>query len=199
MKRTPVAAALAATLATLLLAGCGDGPSQPVTPDGPLVLEQAAETFTALPIRPGEQSERSVLRFVATKGQTITAIIPYRVTGKPFLTFRLAPRSLLTRPDGRLIADGDTITITITIPDPRRAMTVLEPEGITFHPDDPAVLEMDFSEVVRQGTRSQTGLLSLWRQDDPVAPWKRQPSALLNDSQRVQLRLAAFSRYAISY
>ncbi len=52
-----------------------------------------------------------------------------------FVRLRIRKESLVNRPDGTPIAEGDSILITVTV-DPQDFLATLEPTGLQFDPDD---------------------------------------------------------------
>src|SRR5215217_195783 len=126
--RARIALGVAALTLLGALAACGsDDPSGPTTKvDADLnIVEQAptAPSLTAL--------TRTVL---VTKGEDAELRLYYRARigvadSTEFLRVRFDDNTLLTRPDGTPIADGETVLVTVTVPDPTKFLVNLEPTG----------------------------------------------------------------------
>ena len=186
-------------LVTLILAaGCGTdttvGPGVPVPPDEP---KPAAE-FSPLRLAPSGPLDSTVYRFVARRGTSAEVKIRYQDTHKTFLEFKLEDKSLLTRPDGSPFANGDTVTITIRVPDGGEALVEFEPSGLRFDPENPAELKLEYGEADGL-TPDIERKLAIWRQETVGGPWEQLGSVRFEDSKEIEADLTGFSRYAISY
>jgi hypothetical protein len=152
--------------------------------------------------------------FWAVRGERQTFRIRYDVPGEvenpspDFFRLDLHQESLLTRPDGNLLADGDSILITVDI-DPVRLLVELGPSGLTFSPEDPAELRLWYARADRdyngdgveddQDVALESSFLGLFTRDDPSSDW--QP--LSSDRDTVRKRFTAeiehFTGYTISW
>jgi hypothetical protein len=155
----------------------------------------------------------STVSFYAVKGKNASADIWYRRrAGKSdstkFLEFRLGGATLDRRPDGTLIADGDSVRITVTVTDPAHLILQFQPSGLTFSSKDPARLRMFFNEVgddfdhdghVDSNDDDVERKLSIWRQELPGLPWFKVASAVVKEDRRVDAYLAGFTGYALAY
>lgn len=151
--------------------------------------------------------------FVAQRGASSEGELDFcdPVTGQPiddFLEFDVGSNTLLRRPDGTLFALGDTVTITITLVDPRRLIFDFQPAGLVFNPSDPAELEISYRKCDRDfdedGDEDADDLeieqlLTIFRQESPGDPWVPIGSAVVDDIDEVEADLLGFTRYAIAY
>ncbi len=155
----------------------------------------------------------STVSFYAVKGRNASADIWYRARAgqrdsTKFLEFRLGGNTLARRPDGTLIAAGDSVRITVTVTDPTHLVLQFQPSGLTFSPNDPARLRVFFSEVgddldhngrVDSDDDDVEQRLSIWRQESPGFPWFKVASAVVKEDKRVDANLAGFTGYALAY
>ena len=185
-------------LTLLLAAGCGTdttvGPGVPVQPEQP----RPPTDFAPLRLAPSGPLDSTTYRFVARRGKNSEIKIRYQGTGKTFLEFKLEDKSLLTRPDGTSFAEGDTVMITIRIPDAGEALVEFEPTGLKFDPREPAELKLEYG-VGEDVTPDIEERLAIWRQEHPGDLWVQLGSLRFEDSKEVEAKLTGFSRYAISY
>ncbi len=92
--------------------------------------------------------------FWAVKGEDRRATIDYDldpVTAEAcdcgtFVRLRIRKESLVNRPDGTPIAEGDSILITVTV-DPLDFLATLEPTGLQFDPEDQPQLKFWYSRA----------------------------------------------------
>jgi len=116
--------------------------------------------------------------------------------------------SLLSRPDGSAIAEGDSVLITITVEDPALLLFELQPTGLKFSTAKPAELKIRYAqadddlnedgEVDEQDDQIET-ILGIWRQEQPGQPFVRLGSVKVEEQQELEAMLTGFSRYAIAY
>jgi hypothetical protein len=155
----------------------------------------------------------SIVSFYAVKGKNAGADIWYRPRAgqrdsTKFLEFRLGGATLDRRPDGSVIADGDSVRITVMVTDPAHLILQFQPSGLTFSSKDPARLRMFFNEVgddldhdgsVNSDDDDVERRLSIWRQEVPGLPWFKVASAVVKDQKRVDADLLGFTGYALAY
>ena len=112
------------------------------------------------------------------------------------------------RADGTVIADGDSVRITVTVTDPAHLIVQFQPSGLTFSSKDPARLRMFFGECgddldrngrVDADDDSVQQKLSVWRQELIGLPWFKVSSFVVKDSKRVDADLSGFTGYALAY
>ena len=200
--RALVVAALAAALS------CRDA----TAPDGvneraPTDLRLLAAPYGTPPLATTEAS------FYAVKGKVSGTDIWYRpragrADSSKFLEFRLGLASLDRRPDGSLIAPGDSVLITLTVVDPRHFIIDLQPSGLLFAANDQPRLKISFAACgddlnydgkVDAGDAAMLASLSVWRQEAPFQSWFKLPSTVATLVKEVDTQLGGFTGYALMY
>ena len=198
-----VAASLA--LAAIACSSASDSIGPDERPESQLKLLRVASDAPPL--------ATSTVSFYAVRGKNAEAVIWYRPRAgqrdsTKFLQFRLGGASLDRRPDGSIIADGDSVRITVTVTDPIRLIVQFQPSGLRFSAKDPARLEMFFGAVgadldddgkVDGSDDVIAQQLSIWRQEAPGQPWFKLASAVLKDAREVEADLSGFTGYALAY
>ncbi|HEX7020267.1 MAG TPA: hypothetical protein VF159_09670 [Gemmatimonadaceae bacterium] len=125
-----------------------------------------------------------------------------------FLEFRLDGESLSRKPNGLPFAPGDSILITVTIPDPTQLVVQFSPSGLSFSSEHPAKLKLFFGECgddlnhdgsVDREDGAAAQQLSIWRQEAVGQPWFKVLSAVLQDQKEVDATLSGFTGYALAY
>ena len=200
------ALSLLAAVATVAGAvACGNDPVQPETRPAnnlnilrrsaaapPLVSNQA----TLWAVR-GE--DRELRMFYANTGQS--------GGGAEFLRLRVDRNTLLSRPDGSLVAVGDSVLITVTA-DPVLMSVDFQPTGLRFSSSDPAELKIRWAEadddINRDGKvdASDDALrdnLAIWRREGANDPWAKLATSLKLDVEEAEAKLIGFSGYAVAY
>lgn len=192
------------TALAVIVGGCGESSTDNSIP---------ADEFSAIRLDPAAPPLCSnTVSFVAQRGASTEGQIDFCDPGgdpiDDFLEFKVGSNTLLRRPDGTLFALGDTITITITVVDPERAIFDFQPSGLVFNPADPAELEIsyrncdrDFDEDgdVDQDDNQIEQLLTIFRQETPGDPWVPIGTVRVDDIDEVETDLLGFTRYAIAY
>jgi hypothetical protein len=125
-----------------------------------------------------------------------------------FLRFRVDDESLDRRPDGSVIAFGDSVLITVTVIDLANLVVAFEPSGLRFDPDEPAELKFKFNETdddldedgdVDDDDLSRETELAIWRQEFAGAPWVRLSSRIEIELDEIEADILGFTNYAIAY
>jgi len=125
-----------------------------------------------------------------------------------FLEFRVDGESLAQRPNGLAFAPGDSILVTVTVPDPTQLVVQFSPGGLKFSNEHAAKLKMFFAEVgddinhdgnVDQEDGAAANQISVWRQEAVGQPWYKVFSAVLQDQKEVDASLSGFTGYALAY
>src|SRR5690242_9522507 len=139
----------AMALCVVLAAACGDSTSSlqndtTTKPESDLHFVETTDSTPPL--------AQKTLTFYAVSGRDTTVSLwyhrrPDRQDSTEFLRFRVRARSLVTRPDGTPIAQGDSLPITITVVDTARMIVQFAPSGLTFATSDPARLTLKYSEA----------------------------------------------------
>lgn len=197
-------------VALALVAGCSSNdtpsPDSPgsVRPPDELTVARLAATAPAL--------EQGSVAFWAVKGRGIEQKLYFLddqgERGEEYLSLKLDDESLRSRPDGSIIADGDSVLITITVEDPALLLFDLQPSGLRFNPGKPAELKIRYAQadddlnedgdVDEEDDHIKT-ILGIWRQEHPGEPFVRLGSAKVEDEEELEAKLMGFSRYAIAY
>jgi hypothetical protein len=194
-------------LATAAIAGCGsDGVTAPEQrPTNELRLLTVSAT--------APQLATTVTSFWAVKGKNAGVdlwyhALPGQRDSSKFLEFRIGGNSLDRRPDGSVMAQGDSVLITLTVVSPTNLVVDFQPSGLKFSAKDPARLKMFFGacgdDLNRDGqvTSSDDAIqqqLSIWRQEAPLAPWLKVSSLVVKDNKEIDAEIAGFTGYAIAY
>jgi hypothetical protein len=151
--------------------------------------------------------------FYAVKGRNTGVDIWYRpLAGQSdsskFLEFRVGSASLDRRPDGSVVAPGDSVLITVTVLDPRHFILDLQPSGLKFSANDLPKLRISFAACgddlnydgrVDGTDASMQASLSLWRQESPFQPWFRVASTVTANVKEVNAQLGGFTGYALMW
>ncbi len=175
-----VAAACAVALA------CSDGTGPGVLTTQLTFVEQSA---SAPPLAATQVS------FWVKRGESQKGELFYE-TGDRFLEFRVNSGSLVRRPDGTTFAPGDSILITVTV-DPLRFIAKFQPEGLEFHSDDPAELEVRYDKADSSFLDRERDIRA-WRQERAGEPWRLVPSLQFEDLDELEIDVRGFTRYALA-
>ena len=188
------------------LAACGDDPTQPTDtrPAGQLnILRRSAAA-------PPLVSNSATLW--AVKGQDRELRMFYANTGASgsgaeFLRLRVNRNTLLARPDGTTIADGDSVLITVTA-DPDLMSVDFQPSGLRFSSSEPAELKIRWAEAdddinhdgkVDGADAALRDDLAIWRREAANDPWAKLATILKLDVEEAEAKLTGFSGYAVAY
>lgn len=145
--------------------------------------------------------------FYAVKGEDREIRLFY-TNGGEFLRFRVRDDALDRYPDGSLIADGDSVLISVAVIDTLRLIVDFQPAGLKFSPNEPAELEIRYAETdddidddgdVDAEDSALELTLAIWKQEQPGALWERVGSLVMEDLEEVEADLTSFTRYAIAY
>ena len=192
--------------ATATLAGCGDDPAAPVVvPEAQLRVVVQAPTAPAL--------TATVVAFWVKRGVDKEVRLHYRprvgvADSTEFLRLRFDDNTLLARPNGTPIAMGDSVLVTLSVPDPTKFLVNLEPSGLRFNADEPAELrwklsdsddDLDGDDDVDSADATLFASLAVWRQEAVGQPWARLVSRLSVESDQIEAELVGFSNYVVAY
>ena len=129
-------------------------------------------------------------------------------TGEALLTLEVRASSLLKRPDGTPFQLGDSILITVTVPDTNTFDFVFSPAGLQFNPSDPARLRIeynyanhDFNGDGRHDTEDDRArsLLNVWRREPPDTLWSSQGASNSEEFEELEAAILSFSHYAVAW
>lgn len=200
MRKLVAQIALCGTLG--IAAGCGGsstGPGTVIKPGSDLHFLRLSASAPPL--------QSTVVSFYALKGSDREVRVKF-ANGEDYLRFRVFAGSLLTRPDGRAFATGDSILITITITDPTKLVADFQPAGLKFDPTNPARLQFEFGEcdkdlngdgVVNAADTTLIPTISTWRQETAGAEWFKVSSTVELEINEVQANIVGFTGYALAY
>lgn len=194
-------------VATGLLA-CGNdgtGPGDDVKTDAELTVLRTAASAPPL--------VATTASFYALKGENREVRLYYRpapgsLDSTEFLRFKVPDESLDRRPDGSVIANGDSVLITVTVLDAAKLIVDFQPAGLRFAASKPAELKLSFAEA--DGDLDDDGdidgddvaaesRLAIWRRETIADPWVRLSSVLSVSRDEVEATITGFTNYAIAY
>jgi hypothetical protein len=128
--------------------------------------------------------------------------------GEDYVELRVNAQSLFKRPDGSVIANGDSVLITFWVVDPDSMLYHFEPAGLLFDPNHPARLHIEYRQTHDdfdhdgQSTHADSLIkdsLAIWRMEDTDTAFTRLPSANFEDADEIEADVLGFSRFAIAY
>lgn len=155
--------------------------------------------------------EDTEVTFWAVKGQDREVQIRYYYEEDhgytKCLRFVVPARALHQRPDGSSIAQGDSVLITIRMPDPSRFAFEFDPSGLKFHPDHPATVEVVYryadadlngDGVVDDTDESLRSRFAFWRQEQPNEPWFKVATSRLESTKEARASVPGFTIWALA-
>ena len=175
-------------------------------PDEERILTSASQTT-------GDPATLSTYQvsFWAVPGETREIRIDYQDdTGddQPFLRFTVPRNALKSWPDGREFAGTDSILITVEL-DTTQFLVRLEPTGLQFEPNKPAVLQIWYAgadedldgdgDVDGDDTYIELELLRVWYEESEGQPWYGLNSTQDLSEKSYTVDLLHFSGYAVSW
>ncbi|HSM35043.1 MAG TPA: hypothetical protein VK837_01485 [Longimicrobiales bacterium] len=190
-----------------MAAACDDGVS-PTNQELPDTVSTSQLQFMPLPAGVAAQLPAE-LRLWAVRGEDRRLELDVSVDGgepEDFLRFEVDAESLLRRPDGSAFADGDSIEVVLRF-DERFFLFDFEPSGLTFDPDRPARLDIDYGstrgDLDGSGTADEAdaefeGRLDLWRQERPGDPWIRAGTLKLEDLDEMRAEITGFTGFVLA-
>lgn len=125
-----------------------------------------------------------------------------------FARLELKNISLLRYPDGNLIANGDSVFISLKWVGNDSILFELKPSGLQFDPDNPARLKIEYDEASDDLNHDNNvdaedvdieHRLDIFRQAQPGAPWVPIGTGKIEDSNEIEAKLYGFSRFMIAY
>jgi hypothetical protein len=125
-----------------------------------------------------------------------------------FLRLTIKKLSLLRRPDGTLISNGDSVFISVKWVGNDSILFELKPSGLQFDPADPAELKIEYGEAgddlnddghVDGEDDAVEDRLDIFRQERFSDPWFRVGTAKIEENREIEAKLNGFSRFAIAY
>ncbi|HEU5261091.1 MAG TPA: hypothetical protein VFU41_06660 [Gemmatimonadales bacterium] len=130
--------------------------------------------------------------------------------GEEFLRFEVPDEGLYRRPDGSLFQVGDSILITILIPDLTKFSFEFEPSGLQFNPSKPARLRLkylhgdhDFDNDGVEGdpddVEIESDSIDVWRRQPPDTLWFRLGALKLESADELYAEILHFTDHAIAW
>jgi len=191
-----------------MLAACSDsgGPNTGgVKPPGDLAIIKLVPGHPAI--------WNPVDSFYAVKGQDRELRIYFTDNdgvsrGEDYVRLRVDAASLLTRPDGTPFQVGDSVLITVRVPDPDLVQFQFEPSGLKFDPAVPAQLKIEYNEANpdynEDGHEDGTDVaikqqLAVWRQEQAGQSYMKVNTVNVTELDECNSDLTGFTRYAIAY
>lgn len=188
-----------AALAALALACSSDA-------TGPITVSPDALNIVRLPA--GTTFDFDSASFYVKRGNGGQGVIFFRGEHGDFLRLKLGPNAIQTRPDGTPLLPGDSILITLSVPDSTRFLFEFGPAGLVFSPSAPPQLTVHYAAtkgdlngdgVVNDVDRQLQGQLAVWHQAVPGGDFVRLTSTVDGADSTVQAAVPSFSRFAIAY
>lgn len=196
---------LAVSAGLLACGNDGTGPGDDVKTDAELTVLRTAASAPPL--------VATTASFYALKGENREVRLYYRpapgsLDSTEFLRFKVPDESLDRRPDGSVIANGDSVLITVTVLDAAKLIVDFQPAGLRFAASKPAELKLSFAEA--DGDLDDDGdidgddvaaesRLAIWRRETIADPWVRLSSVLSVSRDEVEATITGFTNYAIAY
>jgi len=151
--------------------------------------------------------------FYAVKGQDRELKIYFTNSngtgpGEEYLRLRVDAPSLLSRPDGTPFQVGDSVLITVRVPDPTLVQFQFEPSGLKFDPSIPAELKIEYGEAnsdynedgrVDGADSTIKQELAIWRQEQVGQNYSVVSTVNVQELDECNADLYGFTRYAIAY
>lgn len=155
----------------------------------------------------------TLVSFYAVKGNAGGADLYFRAApgsgdSLKLLSFRVGPNSLDRRPDGSVIAQGDSLLISLTVSDPYHLVVDFQPAGLTFAATDQPTLvfswaacgdDLNYDGKVDATDDLIAGNLDIWRQESSNLPWFRQDGAISKSAREVTAQIPGFTGYALAF
>ncbi len=183
-------------------AGQGPGGSLDNTTGGPIV---APLDSAYVPLVPGDTSVWAV------KGRALSIVLRFRGTapgtqGDTLAELVLSAGSLLRRPDGSALADGDSVRITIH-PDASLMKFTFGPSGLAFDPEAPAMMHMwcthAAADLNGDGTVNSTDeqlwyRMKIWERETDTEPWSSLTTTRSPDGLRLEAPVTGFTSFSVA-
>jgi hypothetical protein len=201
--------------ALIMMAGCTN---EPAAPTGPAAAPEFAvrnenDLHFLSPDSGAPSLAETSVSFYAVRGQDREAFIWYhRKPGDRDSTklarIKVPKESLVRRPNGTLIAPGDSLLITMSVPDLTRIEVALRPSGLRFAAGRPAKLTIwyleadhDFNDdgVINGADSTIERRFQLWAQEKLGDPFRSLTTVLRPRVDQAEADLPGFTRYAVAF
>jgi hypothetical protein len=151
--------------------------------------------------------------FYAVKGRaTDISIYFHAAAGSTdslkLLDLHVGPNALDRRVDGTMIAQGDSVLISLTVTDPYHLVVDFQPAGLTFAAADRPVLtlswsgcgnDLNYDGKVDANDDAVVSELAIWRQESTSLPWFRQDGVISRGVREVTTQIPGFTGYALAF
>ncbi len=132
----------------------------------------------------------------AVQGETRSMALVYG-DGTPFVTFTVPAGALVRDAAGQMLADGDSVRITMALPSPSAFAVQMEPSGLQFSNTVPATLRFNLNHAGNAALHSSS--LSMWKQETADAPWMPVAATFDLQARTATASVPGFTIYAIIY
>lgn len=201
MRIRRIPALLGAVLCAWAAASCDNPAGARQVRESDLVFVRAADNAPPL--------DSLTVHVWAKAGETRQAYIRYQKVGgyggDVCLEFKIPGDGLWKRPDGSVVARGDSVLITITVVDPNLFNFRFEPSGLQFHSDHPAELRVsykwadrDFNGDGKEDENDARFGFGFWKQETDGADWSEFGTIKNADLEELRADIRSFTRYAIA-
>jgi hypothetical protein len=125
-----------------------------------------------------------------------------------FASLLVKKMSLLRRPNGTLVSDGDSVFISLKWVGSDSILFEFQPTGLLFDPAVPPELKIHYTEAgddlnhdgrVDEEDADIETRLDIWRQERPGDPFFRVGTGKIEDQNEIEAKLNGFSRFALAY
>jgi len=192
---------LGAGLCAWALASCDNPAGSRELPGSKLVFVRAADNAPPL--------DSLQVHVWAKAGENRQALIRYQKVGSyggdVCLEFKIPGDGLWKRPDGSVVAKGDSVLVTITVVDPKLFNFRFEPSGLQFRPDHPAELRVsykwadrDFNGDGREDDKDTRFDFGFWKQETDASDWIQTGTVKNADLEEMRAEIRSFTRYALA-
>lgn len=157
---------------------------------------------------PGVVPDQATVSFWAVQGKTREGKIRNAVSGKDLVKLKVGPKADIRLPDGTLVAENDSVLITIRLDPDGRVLAEFAPAGLGFASNEGAELTIAY-DVADPDFNGDGGVntidvaaedsLSIWRQGSDGEPFTPRASGRDRAGKKVVAIIPGFSRYAIAY
>jgi len=121
-------------------------------------------------------------------------------SNEDFIRIKVDKDGLSKRPDGSVIADGDSVFISIVwVGGDSTLLFELQPGGLVFNPARPTELKIGFGESEEVSDTGVISQIAIWRQATLADDFVKLNSNTLDVEQELEVKINGFSRYAIAY
>jgi len=120
----------------------------------------------------------------------------------------VGPNALDRRPDGSVIAEGDSLLISVTVTDPYHLVVDFQPAGLTFAATDLPVLtvswagcgnDLNYDGQIDANDDLVVNQLGIWRQESSNLPWFKQDGVIIRSAREVKSEIPGFTGYALAF